>query len=427
MKRPEVEILLVTWNAQRYLKRCIESIRRHTSAWPYRLIVVDNGSSDGTWGWLRRQRDLLAIRNRRNFGVARASNQALRASKSQWLVRISDDVEVPPGWLDRLWLSVEGSDRVGMVGCLSVTPEGWIDATDGVPGPAGWTWHGLHERDLGQRSYRKFAELVSGCTLRSRRLHEEVGLYDERFSDAAEDRDFRIRTRLAGFRVVFEGSVRVLHHRLNRRRPGSEARNFRFFRKKWGDFRRFPLPDSDPLDRAHLLTLRSLLRRRFREALRHLAPVVDRPPTVTSRLLEGLCRLHLGQGSKVQTILEPMARFSPHASYLVGVLEARRGNRIGAEESFRNAMALCPLFSPSFPALCTFLLGQGRLVEATAVAAEGIRRFPQHLGLQGVLATLSYRRGECRRAGQIFARGLHVPWLQREEVVASSLCLYPIF
>lgn len=427
MKRPEVEILLVTWNAERYLRRCIESIRQHTSTWPYRVIVVDNSSSDGTWAWLRRQCDLLTIRNRRNFGVARVSNQALRASKAPWLVRISDDVEVPPGWLDQLWLSVKGNSRVGMVGCLSVTPEGWIDATDGVPVAPAWPWHGLHERDLGQRSYRKFTELASGCTLRTRRLHEEVGLYDERLSDAAEDKDFRIRTRLAGFRVVFDGSGRVLHHRLSRRRPGTEARNLRFFRRKWKDFRRFPLADNDPLDRAHLPALRSLLRRRFREALRHLAPVADQPPTVTTRFLEGLCRLHLGQGSKAQAILEPLTRLSPHASYLVGVLRARRREWLGAEESFRHAMAICPRFSPSFPALCFLLLGQGRLAEATEMAAEGIRRFPRHPGLQGVLATLLYRKGKLSQASRIFARGIPVPWLRPEEVLASSLCLYPMF
>jgi Predicted glycosyltransferases len=74
-QRPPITIIILTWNGLEYTRRCIESIRAHTHDIAYHLLVVDNGSSDGTLAWLRSQPEIRVIANERNLGFARGNNQ----------------------------------------------------------------------------------------------------------------------------------------------------------------------------------------------------------------------------------------------------------------------------------------------------------------------------------------------------------------
>ena len=72
-------IIILTWNQFEYTRLCLDSIRRHTHA-PYELIIVDNGSTDGTRQWLESFPDIKLIANRENLGFPKGANQGIRAA-----------------------------------------------------------------------------------------------------------------------------------------------------------------------------------------------------------------------------------------------------------------------------------------------------------------------------------------------------------
>ena len=70
-------IVILSYNTLELTKTCIESIRAYTRDVPYEIIIVDNGSTDGSVKWLKRQKDLRCIFNEQNEGFPKGCNQGL--------------------------------------------------------------------------------------------------------------------------------------------------------------------------------------------------------------------------------------------------------------------------------------------------------------------------------------------------------------
>src|SRR5439155_21392894 len=116
---PPASIVVVTHNNLALTRLCLESLLRNTEYPRYEAIVVDNGSSDGTPGYLQKMAEqhpnISVILNKQNHGFARANNQGVASSKGEYLILVNNDTVVPPGWLSRLLRHV-GNPSVGMVG-----------------------------------------------------------------------------------------------------------------------------------------------------------------------------------------------------------------------------------------------------------------------------------------------------------------------
>jgi glycosyltransferase involved in cell wall biosynthesis len=99
-------IIIACWNELEFTRQCIPTLRRHTRG-PWELIVIDNGSTDGTATYLAGVCDLAAvpvtvISNSMNLGFPAAMNQGLRRARGEYLVLLNNDVVVTDGWLDQL-------------------------------------------------------------------------------------------------------------------------------------------------------------------------------------------------------------------------------------------------------------------------------------------------------------------------------------
>jgi GT2 family glycosyltransferase/tetratricopeptide (TPR) repeat protein/2-polyprenyl-3-methyl-5-hydroxy-6-metoxy-1,4-benzoquinol methylase len=195
-------IIIVTWDELPYTQRCLESIRKHTPL-PHEIIVVDNGSSDGTPEWLEAQSDVRLLRNPRNLGFAAAANQGLRAARGESLVLLNNDTLVTPGWLRRLLGHLHRSPDVGLVGPVTNFSSG----EQQIP----VTYHSLAEVDgfaweLGRRERGRCSEtdrLVGFCLAMKREAVERIGLLDERFElGCFEDDDLCRRASQAGYRLL---------------------------------------------------------------------------------------------------------------------------------------------------------------------------------------------------------------------------------
>ena len=95
-----VSLVIALYNQVDYTRRCIDSIVRCTRI-PYELILVDNGSVDGTTELLKTVQATV-ITNEKNLGCAKAWNQGIRASHGEVVGILNNDIVVTPGWVEHL-------------------------------------------------------------------------------------------------------------------------------------------------------------------------------------------------------------------------------------------------------------------------------------------------------------------------------------
>src|ERR1035437_4840537 len=119
LPKPPITIVILTWNALDYTKGCLESLRAYTDYPDYRVIVADNGSSDGTIEYLRSLPWVKVLLNGDNLGFAAGNNRAIRiADPASDVVLLNNDTELhQPDWLARLQACAYASPDIGVVGC----------------------------------------------------------------------------------------------------------------------------------------------------------------------------------------------------------------------------------------------------------------------------------------------------------------------
>lgn len=204
-------IVIVTCGQLEYTKRCIESIRAHTNS-PIELIVVDNGSSDGTPAWLEGQGNVKLIANDENRGFPKAANQGILVSTGDFVLLLNNDVVVTPGWLDKLLHPLAADPSLGLVGPCSNN----VSGIQQVP----TDYESLDELDTfaerwadSQRGQLVLTDrLVGFCLLVRREVLDRVGLLDERFGVGNfEDDDLCRRAMQQGYRLAVVREAFVHH------------------------------------------------------------------------------------------------------------------------------------------------------------------------------------------------------------------------
>ena len=243
MSAPHASVIVLTWNGKDYIQECLTAVlaQEHVD---FEVLVVDNGSSDGTPDLVAEQfPQVRLIRNERNLGFAGGNNVGLRVATSDLLVLLNQDTRVHTGWLAAVAATVEDS-AVGIVGCKLLYPEGTIQHAGGfLYGPRGESGHiGRHAPDDGEFDELADVEFVTAAALAIRRTTvERIGLLDEGFSPAYyEDIDWCYRARAAGFRVVYQPRAVVTHYESATAQPTSYRHKLalnngrvRFLLKHW--------------------------------------------------------------------------------------------------------------------------------------------------------------------------------------------------
>ncbi|APW59058.1 glycosyltransferase family 2 protein [Paludisphaera borealis] len=234
--RPLCSVVIPTYNGRALLETCLASIYRHLPcdpALPCEVVVVDNGSIDGTHDWLARAYpQVRVVRLDPNRGFCVAANTGIAAARGRFIQVLNDDTEVTSGWIEA-GLEPFRDPTVGAVTPLVLvrsTPNR-VDSAGDSYSLAGWPTKRGHGQPVERWSARPVEEVFgasgSSSFYRAEALQRVGGGFDPSLVSYYEDVDLGFRLRWAGYRVLFTPHCRILHEisaTYDHRRPGLQRR-----------------------------------------------------------------------------------------------------------------------------------------------------------------------------------------------------------
>jgi GT2 family glycosyltransferase len=210
-----VSVVIPTWNGARHLERCLAALAAQTRP-ADEIVVVDNGSTDGTADWLRaRFPAARLVVNDENRGFARATNQGILAARGETVVLLNNDTAPEPSGLAALVAPLAADAALGACAATLVfahRPERVNAAglTVGRDLVAFEEAFGRPASALPAAPWPVFGPSGGAAAFRRAAL-DDVGLFDERFFAYLEDVDLAWRLRLRGWRTVAVPAARVAH------------------------------------------------------------------------------------------------------------------------------------------------------------------------------------------------------------------------
>jgi GT2 family glycosyltransferase len=225
---PDLSIVIVNRNTQRLLRACLASLRPEGDDLDLEVIVVDNGSADGSVEMVRAEYpEARLIVNEENTGFAIPNNQGMAAARGRHIMLLNSDTEVGRGALLRLVSVLDADPTIGLVGPALWLPSG-VRQRSAASFKTPWR-HFCDMLGLGrlfprsalfanQQARLDFARpqdvdwLIAAAVVASREAVERVGGLDERFRIHCNDDDWCRRIRGAGYRIRYDPAAEVLHH-----------------------------------------------------------------------------------------------------------------------------------------------------------------------------------------------------------------------
>lgn len=210
--RPAVSIIVPAHNQLAYCRQCIGSIQAHTDT-PHKLILVDNGSTDGVSEFFDAVPGATVVHAQTNRGFPGGVNLGLAHAEGHVLLLNSDTI-VPQGWLGRLLAALESAKRVGMVGPMS----NYVSGPQRIEGLEFGSIDEINayarqRSETGKGRLLDVDRLVGFCLLIRDSAFEHAGLFDETFGIGNfEDDDYCIRVRRAGYRLCIAEDCFVFHY-----------------------------------------------------------------------------------------------------------------------------------------------------------------------------------------------------------------------
>jgi N-acetylglucosaminyl-diphospho-decaprenol L-rhamnosyltransferase len=252
----DLSVVIVNWNTCQMLADCLDSIEATVQDLALEVIVVDNGSTDGSQAMVNeRYPHVCLIQNEENVGFARANNQAVSVSMGSYALLLNSDAVLLDGAVQAMIDLAETKPRVGIVGAHLLNPDGSFQASHS-PFPNLWQeflilsgvgrmflgrWYPSRGPDV-DRGARKVDYVEGACLLVRREAYAEAGGLDEGYFMYAEEVDLCYTMRERGWQVWYQPAARVIHvgsgssgNRRTKREADLYRSRVRFFRRHYGD------------------------------------------------------------------------------------------------------------------------------------------------------------------------------------------------
>jgi N-acetylglucosaminyl-diphospho-decaprenol L-rhamnosyltransferase len=225
---PDLAIVIVSTNEARWLTPCLSTVFERAGSARLDVVVVDNGSTDGT-------RELVASRfgearvvSSTNRGFAHANNRGAETCDARYILFLNPDTEIIEGTFGELVTAMDERPRVGLAGVRQLTGDGVLwptirrfpsatralgDALGSERWPRRWAWSGERVTDYATYDREVACDWTSGSFMLARRdALLAAGLLDERFFIYCEEPDLCLRIMRAGWDVRHLPTMTIIHH-----------------------------------------------------------------------------------------------------------------------------------------------------------------------------------------------------------------------
>jgi GT2 family glycosyltransferase len=230
MGRVDLSIIIVNWNTRELLQQCLKSVFEFTKGVSFEVMVVDNGSEDGSPGMVKREfPKVKLIEAGENLGFSKGNNLGVREAKGRYVLLLNSDTELKENALAEMVGLMEEHKEVGVAGAQLLRGDGSVQPSGGnFPSLAGIFCQQvlpLHKLPVVNKwlpvlkvtrggFYQSSHEIdwVEGsCFMTRRELWEELRGLDESIFMYGEEMEFCYRASLVGFKTWYLAEAKVFH------------------------------------------------------------------------------------------------------------------------------------------------------------------------------------------------------------------------
>jgi N-acetylglucosaminyl-diphospho-decaprenol L-rhamnosyltransferase len=252
----DLSVVIVSWNTNDLLRGCLTSLYHSEGDFSFETVVVDNCSSDGSADMVREEfPQVRLIESEINGGYAYANNQGLRCFQARYYLLLNPDTVLPPDALHRMLEFLDSRPEVGIAGPKLVMADGELDMAcrRSFPTPENsfYKLFGLSRLFPNSERFGRYnltyldpdqvaeVDSVVGAFMMVRReVVEEVGCLDEQYFMYAEDLDWALRAKRAGWKVYYYPEVTVLHYKRQSSQQNKDRSNYEFWRAMYIFYRK---------------------------------------------------------------------------------------------------------------------------------------------------------------------------------------------
>lgn len=227
----ELSVIIVSYNVKDYLRQCLRSVLRATTAIDAEIIVVDNDSSDGSAVMVTEEfPGVTLVRNPENAGFARANNQGLLLANSRYVALVNPDTLMQDETFQVCLDFLDAHPDAGVVGCRINNPDTTLQRACRRSYPTPWVaftkLSGLSRLFPGSRLFGRYnvtyldenevseVEAISGSFMVVRQdAVQSAGYLDESFFMYGEDLDWCYRIREQGWKIVYLPHTQIIHYK----------------------------------------------------------------------------------------------------------------------------------------------------------------------------------------------------------------------
>ena len=212
-KQPKISIIVLSFNAFSYTKKCINSILSNTFT-NYELIIFDNGSKKQTVNGLKKLKieypEIKIIFSKNNLGFAKGNNEAFKSSSGEYVCFVNNDTLLPYGWLTSLYNSLRLDSKIGAVGPVSNSVSGRQKIIQKYELSDFFNYS--KERIIKKNKNTPRRRLAGLVVLLPRKIYQSIGGFSEDFKIGNyEDDDLSLKIRDLGYALMVNESVYVHH------------------------------------------------------------------------------------------------------------------------------------------------------------------------------------------------------------------------
>ncbi len=223
----KLSIIIVNYNVTQLLRNCLLSIQKYIEKAEYEVIVIDNASTDSSWGDLIPEfPDVQFISSKNNGGFSKANNQAIQEAKGEYLLLLNPDTELEGFYMKELLDFADAKPEFGCLGVRMHDAEGDFlpESKRSVPDMFNSfeklftnlkknNSKSYYRNDIGEEEIAEVDVITGAFLLIKKEVYKNIGGLDESYFMYGEDIDLCYTLLRKGYKNYYYGKVSILHHK----------------------------------------------------------------------------------------------------------------------------------------------------------------------------------------------------------------------